>query len=425
LGVICPLGNSPEALWNALDQGACGVRALAEPSAAGLPLSFAGEAREFTGHIDDFGALEGEQKKALRKGLKTICREAQMGIAAAQRAMLDSGLTQGRFDPERVGVVFGSDYMVSLPEDFAVAVRKCATDGGTFDFTRWAAEGLPQMNPLWLLKYLPNMPAAHLAIYNELRGPNNSLTLREASSNAAVGEALRIVQRGHADIMVAGATGNWIHPTKTVQALLQQELANGGIEAERACRPFDRDRSGAVLGEGAGAVVLEEWEHARARGVTVYAEIAGAGGSTVLDRSRIARRDVALANAVRAALRDAGAAPGDVGHVQAHGLSTTSGDVAEARAIREALGAAADAVPVTAAKSYFGNLGAGSGAVELIAGVLALRAGRLFSIRNYETPDPECPVHAATGRETKPGDSFLNLNVTMQGQAACVLVRAV
>jgi 3-oxoacyl-[acyl-carrier-protein] synthase II len=424
MGLISPLGHTPQALWQALEGGVSGIR-LVEAPGSGLPVSFAGEARDFTGAIDEFGPLEGEQKKALRKGLKTICREVQMGLAAAQHALADASLALGRYDPDRIGVVFGADYMVTLPEDFAVAVGRCAADDRRFDFRRWASEGLPQMNPLWLLKYLPNMPAAHLAIYNDLRGPNNSLTLREASSNAAIGEALRIIQRGHADIMVAGATGTWLNPTKTVHAMLQQELADGGVEPARACRPFDRARTGAVLGEGAGAIVLEELQHAQARGATLYAEVAGAGSSTVLDASRISRRDAALAAAMRAALRDAAATPQEVGHIQAHGLATTSGDVAEARALRDVFGPLAERLPVTAAKSYFGNLGAGSGAVELIAGVLALRQRRLFPILNYETPDPECPVCAATDLTTDPGSSFLNLNVTMQGQAACVLVKAI
>ena len=180
-----------------------------------------------------------------------------------------------------------------------------------------------------------------------------------------------------------------------------------------------------LLGEGAGALILEELSHAQARGARVYGELLGTSSCSAITQQGIARRREAMTNCMVAALRDAGCAPQDIGHLHAHGLSTRSCDEEEAGAIADVFGQAAATLPVTAAKSYFGNLGAGSGAVELIAGVLALRAGRLFPIRNYETPDPECPVHAATGRETKPGDSFLNLNVTMQGQAACVLVRAV
>src|SRR5688572_5133987 len=294
LGVICPLGNTPQKLWEALSSGTSGVGPLASLPTTHLPMSFAAEAREFTGAIDDFGPLEGEQKKAIRKGLKTICREAQMGIAAAQRAMADAGLALGKYDPDRIGVVFGSDYMITSAEEFVVPVKECLGADQAFDFSRWALAGLPKMNPLWLLKYLPNMPAAHLAIYNDLRGPNNSLTLREASSNLAVGEALRTIARGHADIMVAGATGTWIHSVKAMHAVLQQELATDECEPARASRPFDLDRRGMVLGEGAGAIVLEELTQAERRGATILGEVCGTASSQVADRNRVARRDVAL-----------------------------------------------------------------------------------------------------------------------------------
>lgn len=422
LGLISPLGNTAAALWEALQAGRSGVDRLSFFPTDYFPMSFAGEARCFSGAIDDFGPLEGEQKKAIRKGLKTICREAQMGIAAAQRAMFDAGLTQGKFDPVRTGAVFGSDYMVSDPLEFADPVRQCRGPEGAFQFSRWAAEGLPKMNPLWLLKYLPNMPAAHLAIYNDLRGPNNSLTHREASSNLALGEALRYIARGSADIIISGATGTYVHPTKTVQVTLQQELAGNGAEPARACRPFDRQRSGMVLGEGAGAIVLELLESARERGATIYGEVLGAASATVLDRTRVARRGQALETVMRKALRDAGATPPEVGHIHAHGVSTTSGDREEAQAIAAIFGPPEQQPPVTAAKSYFGNLGAGSGAIELIASLLALRQGQLFGVLNYQTPDPECPV-AVAPHGARPGKTFLNANVTTQGQASCVYVR--
>lgn len=421
LGLISPLGNTAASLWQALQTGRSGVDRLTFFPADYFPMSFAGEARCFTGAIDDFGPLEGEQKKAIRKGLKTICREAQMGIAAAQRAMFDAGLTQGKFDPQRTGSVFGSDYMVSDPQEFADPVRQCRGPEGTFQYSRWALEGLPKMNPLWLLKYLPNMPAAHLAIYNDLRGPNNSLTQREASANLAIGEAMRYIARGSADIIISGATGTYVHPTKTIQVTLQQELAGNGAEPAQASRPFDRNRSGMVLGEGAGAIVLESLESAQQRGATIYGELLGAASATVLDRNRVARRGQALENVMRGALRDAGATPQEVGHIHAHGVSTHSGDREEARAIAALFGPPAKQPPVTAAKSYFGNLGAGSGVIELIASLLALRHGELFGVLNYQTPDPECPV-AVAKQGSSPGKTFLSANVTMQGQASCVYV---
>ena len=167
-------------------QGRSGVGPLTVLSPGTVPVSVAAEARQFTGEIDDFGPLEKEQKKQIRKGLRMMCRECQMGVAVAQLALTDAALQVGTIDPDRIGISFGTDYMLSLPEEFNEGIRQCLDGEGKFEFPRWGGEGLPKMSPLWLLKYLPNMPASHVAIFNDLRGPSNSLTLREAGSNLAV-----------------------------------------------------------------------------------------------------------------------------------------------------------------------------------------------------------------------------------------------
>lgn len=393
LGVISPLGNTPQELADALAAGRSGVAPLLNFPPDYMPSSFAAEAHGFSGKIEDFGPLEGEKKKAIRKGLKVMCRESQMGVAAAERALADAGWGQGGADPDRSGVVFGADYMVTAPDDFAAGIRKCLDAEGNFDFSRWGSEGLPQVTPLWLLKYLPNMPASHVAIYNDFRGPNNSLTLREASSNAAAGEAFRTIARGSADLMLVGATGTRVHPMKMVHVVIQEEVADGGVEASRASRPFDLHRGGMVLGEGAAAIVLEERESALARGATIYGEMVGTASSSVASTHGIAHRETALVNVMTATLRDAGAKPEEVGHLHAHGLATRSCDEEEARAIQKVFGGRSTPLNVTAAKSYFGNLGAASGLVELIASVLALGSGSLFRVLNYDTPDPRCPIH--------------------------------
>ncbi len=422
LGLISPLGNTLDELWQALTTGTSGVAPLVSLPPDYLPTSFAAEARQFAGKIDDFGPLEGEKKKAIRKGLKVMCRESQMGVAAAQRALADAGFADNGLDPERSGVVFGSDYMLTAPDDFSAGIRHCLDETGNFDFSRWASEGMPRVTPLWLLRYLPNMPASHIAIYNDLRGPNNSLTLREASSNAAVGEAFRTIARGSADVIVAGATGTRVHPMKLIHAVIQEEVADSSLEAARASRPFDLNRGGMVLGEGAGAAVLEELESARARSARIYAEVVGTATSSVATAGGVANREAALANVMAATLRDAGAKPHDVGHLHAHGLATRTCDEDEARAIGAVFGDHVARLPVTAAKSYFGNLGAASGLIELAASILALMRGPLFRVLNYETPDPACPLNIC--RDGMPaGKSCLHVNVTPQGQASAVMVR--
>jgi 3-oxoacyl-[acyl-carrier-protein] synthase II len=422
LGLISPLGNTPAALWSALMAGKSGVGTTSIMPADRQPLKYAAEAREFMGEIDDFGPLEKEQKKAIKKGLKVMCRETRMAVAAAQLAIADAGFAEKAVDPEMSGVVLGSDYMLTMPEDYSLGMKTCAP-AGEFEYSKWGKEGLGDMAPLWMLKYLPNMPASHIAIYNDLRGPNNSLTMREAAGNLAIGEAFRTIQRGHANMMVAGATGTRIMPMQAIHALQTEQMAAENCDPTKASRPFDKSRTGMVAGEGAGMIVLEELSSAKARGATIYAEVLGLGSANVADGNLRGKCDVALERAMKAALRDADKTPEDVGHINAHGLSTTERDADEARAIQNVFGPRAGDVPVTALKSYFGNLGAGSAVVELIASALALRKGRLPPVLNYTTPDPECHVAVATG-ERAPGQSFLNLSVTPQGQAAVLYLAA-
>ena len=423
IGLISPLGNSKEALWEALCAGQSGVGPLRAVPAGPFPVTFGAEAWDFQGKIDDFGVTDKEQKKAIRKNTKVMCRECQMGVAAAQHALADAGLKSGSYDPERTGITFASDYMLTLPEEFLEGIRQCLDEQGRFEFSRWAPEGMPKMSPLWLLKYLPNMPASHNAIFNDLRGPNNSLTLREAAANLAVGEACQTIVRGSADIVLVGATGTRLHPMKMVHAVQQEELAGGDCPPQHASRPFDRHRTGMVLGEGAGALVLEELSSAKARGATIYGEVAGSASSSVAGPALVARRGQALGNVLRSVLACTGTAAEEVGHLHAHGLSTRTCDVEEATAINEVLGGRAEPVPVVAAKSYFGNLGAGSGMVEMAASLLAIAHGRLFPVLNYEAPDPECPLAIVTDGNVGAGRSFINLNVTPQGQASAVLIR--
>ncbi len=424
MGLLSSLGNSADSLWDALATGKSGVGPLQSIPTQHLPTKFASEAREFTGHIRDFGTLPPDQKKALRKRLSGMCREMQMGVASAQLALQDAGLTLGSYDPDRIGVIYGADYMLTVPSEFVDGIVKCFDENREFQFSRWGSEGLPQVSPLWLLKYLPNLPACYIAIYNDLRGPNNSITIREASANLALGEAFHIVQRGGADIIVAGATGTRIHPIRTVHVVLQEEIAEDRSDPAAMSRPFDRERTGMVLGEGSGAVILESLESAQARGAKIFGEVVGHGSSTVIDSQFVAHVDRSLENAMRQALKEAELRPDEIGHIHAHGLSTRQGDVEEARAIKAVFSNGATDVPVVAAKSHLGNVGAGGGSIELIASLMAIQKGRLFPVLNYETPDPDCPVSAVTSDDVSPGDSLLNLSYCPTGQATAIVVRA-
>ncbi|MEM9412254.1 MAG: beta-ketoacyl-[acyl-carrier-protein] synthase family protein [Planctomycetota bacterium] len=424
LGVISPLGNSVEELWDGLAHRKSGIDFLTRIPGDHLPSKVGGEASSFTGHIDDFGELEKKLKRTIKKGLKLMCREIEMGVASAQLAIADAALSHEHFEPERIGTLFGSDYIITEPGEFASGIKNCIDDN-QFDFGRWGENGLNQVEPLWLLKYLPNMPASHVAIYNDFRGPSNSLTVREASSNMAIAEATTILKRGIAEAMVVGATGSRIHPLRSVHVALQEKLAHcddeGSLSSPGAVsRPFDHLRRGMVMGEGAGTVILENYDSAVKRGAKIYGEVIGYGSSTVADRKYVADYKAALTNVLKSGIESANIDPAEVGHVHAHGLSTLRCDREEAEAISAVLG---PDVPVVAAKGNIGNLGAGGGIVELAASVKAFDAGNLFPAINFERSDDEVQINLVKDDSTSPGGVFVNLNVTPQGQASSVVIR--
>lgn len=424
MGLISPIGHSSDALWQALESGASGVAEIDAIPTENLPTDIGGQCREFTGDIGDFGELDKQLKRPIKRGLRLMCRDIKLGVAAAQLAIANAELNAEDHVPARFGTVFGSDYIITVPNDYAAGIQNCMDGDQGFDFTNWAEKGLTEVEPLWLLKYLPNMPASHVAIFNDLQGPSNSITVREASANLAVAEATTIIQRGSADRMVAGATGSRIHPLRTVHLVLQEQLADrhsgaAGGDAAKASRPFDAARNGMVLGEGAGALVLEELSVAQARGATIYGEVVGYGSSAVASPQGDPGYQQAFVNVIQGALETSGLTADQVGHVHAHGLSSPVMDRDEANAIKTVLGER----PVVAAKSYMGNLGSGSGLIEMIASVKAMQHGTLFPILNCDSLDPECPINAVTNRDVAAGDSFVNLNMTPQGQASSLVIK--
>lgn len=407
LGVVSPIGIGNDAFWNSLAEGRGGVRRLSQFDNGCTPGPFGGEIVGFDPKL----------YVRPRKSLKVMCRDIQLAFAAAELAWADAGLPPHPPEPDRLGVVFGAELMPCEPAEIVAAYRACMADG-RFDFARWGDRALSEMYPLWMLKYLPNMPACHVGIVRDARGPNNSLTLGEVSSLAAVAESTRVIQRGQADVMIAGGASSRIHPTIYVRSAAL-ETSHRADAPEAASRPFDAGRDGLVNGEGAAAFVLETRAHALARGARVRARILSCA-ETFEPRPR--GRPItgaAIESAIALALRRAGLAPSDVGHVNAHGMSTTLDDRVEARAIRRALGD----VPVTAPKSFFGYLGAGTGAVEMAASVLALEHGRVPPTLNYERPDPECPVRVvAGGLAPLASPVALVLNHAQLGQAAAVAI---
>jgi 3-oxoacyl-[acyl-carrier-protein] synthase II len=280
------------------------------------------------------------------------------------------------------------------------------------------------MEPIWLLKYLPNMLACHISILIDCQGPSNSITEADASANLAIAEAARIIARNRADVMITGGADSKIHPLSMVRLGLYGHLSSWKGEPSGACRPFDRHRDGWVPGEGAGILILEEREHAIARGARIYGEILGSGSGC--DASPTSGLDPAGSGteiAIRAALREAGVSPAEVGHVNAHGSGHRISDLAEARAFHRVFGPGS--VPVTALKGYMGNLSSGCGSVELIGSLIGVSRGAIPQVLNCDEPDPECGELDLVLNEPRPTSQpvFVTTNLTPNGQAAAIVVK--
>lgn len=405
LGTVCSAGRTPEQVWQSLT-----TPTEADTGQQGIA--------DFSGSIRDFGELPDAKRKFIRKALKLMNRETQLGVAAGQQALLESGALD-QYAPDRFGVCFGSDNFSMIPEDFARAIAACSTDG-QYDLERWGADGLDEMAPLWLLKCLPNMPACHLAIFNDLRGPSNTITQRDISAGLAIAEACRSIRHGAADAMLVGATGTTLAAYNLIQAELEQEVQ----DVDAVCRPFDRRRVSPAPGEGAGAIILEDLASAVERGAHIYGEVVStASASRVVARGTGCCR-TALASAMRQTLHSANWQPEVVGHLHAHGLGTHQSDIDEAAAIQDVFGESSAHPPVVAARSHLAHTAAGAGMLDLVTSLLALQTGSLFPIRNFNEPDPECPVRAVVTKDEPAGQNFLNISLLGRGQASCVAVSA-
>lgn len=413
VGVISPIGTGTGPFWGNLMAGRSGVGFLKSLAADNLPCKLAAE-------ITDFDPLDHVYN---RKFLKVMSRDIQLGVCAASMAMKDAGLRPGDVNPDRLGVEFGAGHIPFSPQDLTDAARgmwEAMRDGEDF---HWGTDGIGQIAPLWLLGQLPNMPACHVAIEHDARGPNNTITSADASALLALQEALRVIQRGHADVMIVGACSSAIHPVDIARRALIEDLSRRQDDPTRACRPFDLDRDGTIVGEGAGVFVVERYEHAVARGADLYCEVLSVGAGC--DGAH-ATGSVGLVRAMQAAVRNAGIRPDEIGHINAHGKSTQRDDWLEARAYHSALGSTAGSIPVIALKSYFGTFEAGSGAVELAGSVLSLKHGQLPMSLNYERPDPLCRLNVVHDQPLRLRNrAAMSVNRTALGQSAAAILRAI
>ncbi|QDU03507.1 3-oxoacyl-[acyl-carrier-protein] synthase 2 [Gimesia chilikensis] len=412
IGVVSPIGIGIDSFWRNVCSGVSGIDRLQSIPIENLPSKLAAEVKDFNP----------DEHLYNKKFIKVMSRDIQLGVSAASDAVKNAGIKRGTVDPERFGVSFGAGHIPTTPDELVEAVNRCAADD-SFEVTRWGEDVLGQITPLWMLRQLPNMPACHISIEHNAQGPNNTITSQDSSALLALAEAMRWIKRGAVDCMVVGACTSNINPVDLSRKNLI-DLLSRDEDPKRACRPFDRDRNGTILGEGAAAFVVENYDHAVRRGAEIYAEVIGLGAGC--DGSSDEQNDTGLMRAVESAVRQAGIRPSELGHINAHGKSTKIDDQVEARAYHRLFGDDAMKIPITALKSYFGHFDAGSGAVELAASILSLRHGATPATLNYETPDPLCNLDIVHG-EVRPliTPTTMSVSRTSFGQSAAAILRAI
>lgn len=407
MGVVSPLGVGLETFWNALLQGQSGV--IERPEFAGTDWPF-----RIAAPIQGF---DPKQLVKPRKALKVMCPPIQSGCAAANLAVEQAGLVPEQMNPDRIATVFGTEVFISDPREIGNAFFKCL-ENGKYRHDRWGTAGLGEIEPLWMLKYLPNMVASHISIAIDARGPSNSICQGDASSLLSIIEAAELLNRGWADTAIAGGTGSNLQLFSMIYR--GKDTYSHRVDAPQAAsRPFDRDRDGTVPGEGAGAIVLETENSLNQRGGRPLARLAGwARGFCPFESPRFPERIIEVC---QEALDRADLPAKEIGQFNAQGSSQPRSDQLEGLAISQL----APKVPILACKHNFGNLGPGSGTVELIAGILAMQQGVLPGAINFRDSDPGLSLNLqATARDHKHAH-LLKLSFSPTGQIAAIVVSLV
>ena len=382
IGCVTPLGHDVETLWKRLLNAESGIGRTTLFDASNFPTQISAEVRGW-----DVSHVGEDPEKWKYRG-----RHTRFAVGAAKQAVTDAGLADARLDPTRFGVYLGCG---EGQQDFDrfTQMMIAALDGDQLNIAKFTKIGMEILHPLSELEQEPNMPAGHLASLFNAQGPNVNCLTACAASSQAVGEAVEMIRRGDADVMLSGGTHSMIHPFGVTGFNLLTALSTHNEEPSKASRPFDKNRDGFVLGEGSGMLVLEDLDFAKARGARIYGEVTGFGSTA--DAFRITDTHPegrGAASCLRMALADAGLNVDDVDYINAHGTSTDVNDRVETLAIKRVFGEHAYQIPVSSTKSMMGHLIAAAGATELIVCLLAIRDNVLPPTTNYETPDPDCDL---------------------------------
>ena len=401
MGAITPVGNDVQTFWESLKAGECGIGPITKFDVSDYKVKLAAE-------VKDFDVTQYVDKREARR-MDVNCHFA---LAAAQQAVDQAGLKEGNFDPYRTGVIYGSGV-----GGLAIAEE---------EIPKLNAKGPGRVSPLCIPEMIANMAAAYISMRFGFKGENFCPVSACATANHSIGEAMRAIRHGYQDIVLCGGTENGIIPI-ALAGFSNMKALHTGDDPACASIPFDARRSGFVMGEGAGCLVLESLTHAQARGATILAEVAGYGASgDAYHITSPAPEGDAAARAIRGAIEDAGLTPADVDYINAHGTSTPLNEKYETIAIKKAFGDAAYKVKVSSTKSMTGHLLGGAAAVEAIACVMAIRDGIIPPTIGYQEPDPECDLDITPNKAVEmPVNVAISNSLGFGGHNACILFKKV
>lgn len=424
LGAITPLGLTVGEMWASLCAGRVGINRITAFDPVGFTCRLAGQVPEYR--------IQNYVPKTHRKAVKLMSRDIELSVIAANEALVHAGLVTKGIDPERVNIDpqrmainLGAGLISCDLVELAPAVAASVTNG-RFDIHKWGKDGLELVTPLWLLKYLPNMLACHVGIIHDIRGPSNTITCAEAAGHLAIAEAAQTIARGSSDIALAGGAEAKVNPIVMIrQCLLKRATGENNDDPATACRPFDADAKGSVFGEAAGVVILENLEHAENRGAKIYAEVAGLGQSNSINPAyeHIEPDGKGIQIAIEKALAEAQIEPHDLDLIIPHGTGIPADDLAEARAIRAALGEAAARVPVWPTKSMLSNTGAAGGAVDIVAAVCAMRDGKIPAAKNCDRKAEGCDLNIVTEPRKTMIRYAMSCSYSYGGQTAAIVLK--
>lgn len=423
IGIISPLGIGAQAHWDGLIAGKSGVKRIGAFDPSGFPSQIAGEVAALK--VNDY------IPKSYRKAAKVMARDIELAVVAADDAFKSAGIQSKAYtetptlEAKRFGCNIGAG-LINCELNELTAAMATARDGNKLDLAKWGRDGMQQLTPLWLLKYLPNMLACHVTIIHGLMGPSNTITCADASSHLAIGEAFRTVQRGNADLAICGGAESKVNQMGLMRQTLLKRLNESGNESpETAVRPFDESAKGTAIAEGGGLLILEELEHARSRGAKIYAELVGFGASQ--DAYKVTDPEPSghsYGMAIKKAMEDAKVSAQAVDCVVPCGLGIASHDKAELAGLKFAFGESLEKIPLAPIKGQIGSLAAGAG-VDAATAVMALANNTVPGAINTGKPRDGAKLNVAPqARDARIGVSVTSV-YSLGGQNAALVFKKI